>query len=245
MTTIGTKPDGEPCLHRHKLRYEARLDRLGTRLWDTRGGCWISAAHPNQRWMEELAVMMSLQSQVRDEIRIERQRQHGVREIRMYGGRVALVDAADYDELSAYTWSVTMYGYAVRQFVDADHAHHSVLMHRHIMRATPFQRIDHINHNKLDNRRVNLRFCTHAQNCKNRPHDGKNTSGYKGVSWSRNDKKWMAMITSDKETYYLGLHVNLRDAVLAYNNAARVLHGEFACLNPLPSVPNTRDEEAS
>lgn len=54
------------------MRFEARPDTLGTRLWDTRGGCWMSAAHPNDRWMEELAVMMSVQSQVCDEMRAER-----------------------------------------------------------------------------------------------------------------------------------------------------------------------------
>jgi len=54
------------------MRFEARPDTLGARLWDTRHGCWMSAAHPNQRWMEELAVMLSVQSQVRDEMRAER-----------------------------------------------------------------------------------------------------------------------------------------------------------------------------
>jgi len=54
------------------MRFEARMDTLGTRLWDTRHGCWMSAAHPNQRWMEELAVMLSVQSDVRDEMHAER-----------------------------------------------------------------------------------------------------------------------------------------------------------------------------
>ncbi len=75
MFTIGTTGDdgdGERPLYGHALRYEARLDRLGTRRWDTRHGCCMSAAHPNRRWMEELAVMMSLQSQVSDEMRAER-----------------------------------------------------------------------------------------------------------------------------------------------------------------------------
>lgn len=55
------------------MRFEARPDRLGTRLWDTRHGCWMSAAHPNAAWMHELAVMLSIQSNVRDEMRTDRQ----------------------------------------------------------------------------------------------------------------------------------------------------------------------------
>ncbi len=56
----------------HDMRFEARPDTLGARIWDTRHGCWMSAAHPNHHWMEELAVMLSVQSQVRDEMRAER-----------------------------------------------------------------------------------------------------------------------------------------------------------------------------
>lgn len=61
-----------PCQRTLEMRFEARPDRLGTRLWDHRYGCWMSAAHPNAAWMEELAVMMSIQAQVRDEMRAER-----------------------------------------------------------------------------------------------------------------------------------------------------------------------------
>lgn len=61
-----------PCQRTHELRFEARPDRLGTRLWDRQHGCWMSAAHPNRQWMEELAVMLNIQAQVRDEIRTTR-----------------------------------------------------------------------------------------------------------------------------------------------------------------------------
>ncbi len=55
-----------------EMRFEARMDTRGARIWDTRPGCWMSAEHPNHRWMEELAVMLSVQSQVRDGMRAER-----------------------------------------------------------------------------------------------------------------------------------------------------------------------------
>jgi hypothetical protein len=56
-----------------EMRFEARMDTRGARIWDTRHGCWMSAAHPNHRWMEDLAVMLSIQSNVRDEMRTDRQ----------------------------------------------------------------------------------------------------------------------------------------------------------------------------
>jgi len=55
-----------------QMRYRALPSPLGARIWDVRDERWHSAAHPNVAWMEELAVMLSIQSQVRDEIKANR-----------------------------------------------------------------------------------------------------------------------------------------------------------------------------
>ena len=96
--------------------------------------------------------------------------------------------------------------------------------------------VDHINGNKLDNRKQNLRFVTQQQNCFNskrkKPHpNSKNPSHYKGVSWRNDRNKWRSTITKDGKRIYLGLFENAQDAALAYNKAAKKYHGKYAKLN--------------
>lgn len=58
-----------------------------------------------------------------------------------------------------------------------------------------------------------------------------NTSGYKGVTWSKQNNKWMAQLKVNDKNLYLGFYHNIIDAALAYDAVARELHGEFARLN--------------
>ena len=89
--------------------------------------------------------------------------------------------------------------------------------------------IDHINQIRSDNRIENLRLATRSQNGSNRPKQKDNTSGYKGVSWSKQHKKWVAQIIKNKKLIYLGLFATPEVASQAYNAAATKLQGEFAC----------------
>ena len=91
---------------------------------------------------------------------------------------------------------------------------------------------DHINRNGLDNRKVNLRKCTSAENNCNVE---KRTSGskYKGVYWYNERKMFRANINVNKKYIFLGYYNTELDAAIAYNNAALKYHGEFACLNKL------------
>ena len=93
--------------------------------------------------------------------------------------------------------------------------------------------VDHINHDKLDNRRENLRLCTHAENMQNVPNYSRGKSKYKGVSFDdrKRVKKWRALIVFEKKQIYLGMHLTEEDAAIAYNEKATELFGEFACLN--------------
>jgi hypothetical protein len=91
--------------------------------------------------------------------------------------------------------------------------------------------VDHINGNPLDNRKENLRICTHKQNGKNYSIPNNNTSGYKGVRWHKRDKIWEAFITVECKQRYLGRFKDIKDAVKCYNQNAIILYGEFAKLN--------------
>ncbi len=113
-------------------------------------------------------------------------------------------------------------------------------LHRLIMAPIPNGlHIDHINGNKLDNRRSNLRLATRSQNAANQPLTSRNRSGYKGVSASRT--RWKARIQHQGTIYHLGVFKAREEAAWAYNVAAELLFGKFAYLNPDLPQPDQAD----
>lgn len=93
---------------------------------------------------------------------------------------------------------------------------------------------DHINGNKLDNRRENLRYATNSQNNANREKQaGLYSSQYKGVFWNAQKGKWQSRLKIDGKQKHLGFFVNEKDAARAYNEAALKYFGEFAVLNEI------------
>ncbi len=108
-------------------------------------------------------------------------------------------------------------------------------MHRQILGAEKGQQVDHINRNRLDNRRSNLRMCTPSENAKNagKRRDGL-TSNYKGVFFIARNGKYSAAIQVDRKRVSLGYYAVEEDAAYYYNEKAKELHGEFAFLNDLP-----------
>ena len=149
-------------------------------------------------------------------------------------GLFALVDGCDFEELSQYRWYLDTGGYACRSLHGQRPNKES--MHRRIMNAPSGMQIDHINHNKLDNRRENLRVATHTQNTQNRCPKPTDSSRYKGVGWDKERSMWTAKISVNKRTVNLGRFTTQREAALAYNEAATKLFGEFAYLNDVPIV---------
>ena len=101
--------------------------------------------------------------------------------------------------------------------------------------------VDHINHNTFDNRRCNLRVCTKSENCRNNV--GQRTrkgSKYKGVMFQNpakyqpgynNVKVWRAYTRVKGKRLWFGYFATEEDAARAYNENAKRLFGEFACLN--------------
>lgn len=136
------------------------------------------------------------------------------------------VDNSKLKELSMFSWYVNIMGYA------ANDSKPRKLMHRHIL-GYPKKGVDHINGNKLDNRRKNLRVCTQSQNMANSPKRTTNRSGFKGVSWNKRYGKWEAYLTKDYKRVFLGYFDDIREAAKAYNTRAKKEFRAFANLNKL------------
>lgn len=92
----------------------------------------------------------------------------------------------------------------------------------------PTRNIDHINGIKNDNRLSNLREATTSENGMNRGMQANNTSGYKGVSWCKYKRKWVATIRVNRVGKILGRFASPEDAYEAYCKAVKSFHGEFA-----------------
>jgi len=160
-----------------------------------------------------------------------------MREIPLTRGAVAIVDDDDYEKLSKYKWYYIGMGYAARCLC-ANGKHTALYMHKCIIPAPSGYEVDHINQNKLDNRKENLRACTRTQNLGNRTPYANNTSGYKGVSWNRNERKWIVQIGIYGKRIRVGEFADKKEAAKAYNKAAIEWFGEFACIN---NVENSQD----
>lgn len=139
--------------------------------------------------------------------------------------REIIIDPEDLELVQKYSWMEHIQGYAVSTTKP------TVLLHRLIMSSTSAPLIDHINQNKLDNRKCNLRGCTNSQNQMNRQAVLNTSSKYKGVSLRVENNRWCAEIYKDNKRYKLGNHATEEKAALAYNKKATELHGDFARLN--------------
>lgn len=143
-------------------------------------------------------------------------------------GFEAVIDLADIALVRDYNWQAKPSGKKL-ELVYAYRAG-DVAMHRQIMPPPHGFMIDHIDHDGLNNRRSNLRICSHTENVRNRRQPANNTSGYKGVSYVKSRGLWVAIIGGGNKTT-LGVFMTAEEAARAYDKAARELFGEFACLN--------------
>lgn len=157
-----------------------------------------------------------------------------VMDIPLTQGKVAYIDTEDYPRISKHKWSTlyrTGYPYAHRK-----ENYILITIHREILNITnPNIKIDHINRNGLDNRKCNLRIATQSQNNANSVAKG-GTSKYKEVSYNSKRKVWIAQITLNYRNIYIGQFHTEEQAALAYNQAARILFGEFALLNDVEDI---------
>lgn len=149
-----------------------------------------------------------------------------MKKIKLTQNKYALVDDSDFENLNKFKWSATQpvnVFYAVRRV-----GKKLVYMHR-VINKTPINlSTDHIDGNGLNNQRINLRVCSQAQNCHNGPRYKNNSSGYKGVCWHKDAKKWMAYIRNGGKLLNLGLFTSKLKAFKAYCEASIKYHKEFS-----------------
>ena len=136
-------------------------------------------------------------------------------------GREILLDKRDLKGVDLSNLRISVNGYAV---VGRE------LLHRLIMKPSEDMEIDHKNLNKLDNRRCNLRICTHSGNMMNRGKQKNSSVVYKGVTLNKGckRKKYQARITVNGKTYFLGNFKRSEVAGVAYKEASKKYHGKFA-----------------
>lgn len=146
------------------------------------------------------------------------------------GGKYwAKVDDEDFNYLSQFTWHLAKGGYAGRwTYPGQKH----VYMHRELLAVPPGMIPDHINRDKLDNQKANLRIATVGQNSSNRIGYGRK-SRYKGVLVRKHRFKtsYYAAVTKNKKGVHIGPFQNEHIAALMYDFWAVKLHGQFARTN--------------
>lgn len=167
-----------------------------------------------------------------------------VREIQLTQNRVALCSDEDHEMLSKYRFHFD--GSYPRAYVKGSYKtkQKQVRMHQLIMPCEPGFMIDHIDGNKLNNTRENLRIVDVYQNSQNskKKRSAKTTSEYKGVSWHSERKKWRSEIAVDNQRAFIGLYDDEEECARASDSACLFYHGEFAVTNFKDSVPKSLDQ---
>lgn len=141
-------------------------------------------------------------------------------------GKVATIDFEDFEKVRQFKWRASKNRtswYAKTTFGKEDH-----YLHRLLFSEPLGVWIDHRDGDGLNNQRHNLRTCSVPQNIRNQKIKSSNTSGFKGVSFRRDCKKWAAHIRHSGRKHHLGFFSTAELAALAYDNAAKKYHGDFA-----------------
>lgn len=141
-------------------------------------------------------------------------------------------DLEDYDKIKNYCWTVNS-GY-LKSRTSMALGKKFVLFHKLVLPNA--EKVDHINHNTLDNRKANLRDVNHQKNMMNRVLPKNNKSGVLGVHWHNRDKVWEVEIGYKKKRYYLGRFKDFDEAVKARKKAEQKYFGEYSYDNSMKLV---------
>jgi hypothetical protein len=142
----------------------------------------------------------------------------GYVELDLSQGRVALVSSDDYERVVKWSWHfdgryARGYPHGVKEY-----------LHRYIMKPQMDEVVDHINGDRLDCRRSNLRNCSRSINASNRHGKPRNKLGYAGVYKNAGGRGYRAEIFVEGKRYTLGIHDSAEEAHLAYLAAKEQLH---------------------
>ena len=137
------------------------------------------------------------------------------------------LDLEDFDKIKDYCWFEDGHGYVNARDKSKNK---TIKMHRIILGLDfgDADIVDHINHNGLDNRKINLRTCDKSKNAMNAEVQSNNSSGICGVYYNEKHNSWRSYITKDNKRYYLGSYVNIEDATNSRKIAEEKFFGEYS-----------------
>ena len=161
-----------------------------------------------------------------------------MRELKIKYDKVALVSDEDYDLVSQYEWCSHRkrrkgrYAWYVDREEKINGKWKTIQLHTFILGNPPDgYEIDHKDTDGLNNQRDNIRFVTRSQNMMNRQKAAGTSTKYKGVSFHKHNKRFIAYINHNLVRIFLGCFGTAEEAALAYNDKAKELYGEYALLN--------------
>ena len=166
--------------------------------------------------------------------------------IALPSGQEVLLDKEDCERLKGFRYYLHKKGYAYRFDVNRK----AVYLHHDVIGKQEGKVVDHINGNKLDNRKFNLRHITNRQNIlkAQKARARGSSSDFKGVCWNKEAKAWSVNVTSDGKQHHIGFFRDEKVAAYAYNCTAKKLFGEYAFENNVPEcdwesqkIPNRKD----
>jgi hypothetical protein len=210
-----------------RLKVVSKADSVkGQTLWICKCDCGVSKTLYAQHLMRRRTISCGCAR------RIERNDKfpspiEGAKWIPLGHGKFTLVDDDDYEKFSRHTWCITSEGYASRTSL-----HKVIYLHREVIKAKAKSVVDHLNRNRLDNRKENLRVCSQGQNIQRRGKFKKaSTSKYKGVHWNESRKRWIAQIVIQNKNIRLGRFKDEIEAAKAYDRRALETFGKYAWTN--------------
>lgn len=209
----------ERALKRDISELEDKLQRLSAQL--RRGGVSESTIARVVRKVEE-EMAPGLKKLTGVDVRRQQRLVENPTSIPLSRGKSALVSSQDHAKLAKHSWYCGHRGYAMRSKLMPNGRRKTVSMHREILGARLDQEVDHINRNRLDNRRENLRILGHSANLHNRGAYG--SSKVAGVSWDKRKKKWRSEIGKNGKRAWLGYHDTKEGAEREYRKASSKLY---------------------
>lgn len=141
-------------------------------------------------------------------------------------GRFASVDDGDFDRLNQWKWCLHISNDGKRMYAKRRSQGKILYMHNVILGGPP--EVDHGDNDGLNNQRYNLRACSRSQNNANQRLSSKNTSGFKGVTWDKENSKWRAGGKINGRRTNLGRFSTKEEAHDAYSAWATATFREFA-----------------
>ena len=145
-------------------------------------------------------------------------------------GYEVLIDNEDYEKVMAHNWlpNKRVRGAYFRYFIKRENGKQIYSsLHRYLINAPNGSIVDHINGDILDNRKSNLRITDALGNSRNHGMNKTNTSGYRGVVYSKSLNRWRAIISMRPKPIHLGYYPSKEIAAYVYEEATKVIFGEY------------------